>query len=330
IGTIHGVGGEVNVVDIDRFQGQFLALGTYTEKMPISEAEPRLQLPAVWHSDDGIGWEMTRLHTSHEDTFDPWHLFAGDELALVGGWTPSNLSLIETYRSLPEELRREVGTGHLRIKTDPLGEVVLTAGPIVVHSEQGGVGLLPHSMHVHRTVDGTNWERIDQVGMGSGLVSLLSGTITSGTSTVLVQQNWPAELPDQLPQLVGNYLLGEDNEALNVFDLRGEALGSWPTDRGPVEGHLDSTTRSVTITTPEGDDFVFPVDDLATYGEFPAAPQSALAVSEDGVHWGVTDLPTSGLIDVIGPLGPGYLLQSRSQTVEGLWPAVYRYLLLVP
>ncbi|HUO46761.1 MAG TPA: hypothetical protein VM470_08010, partial [Acidimicrobiia bacterium] len=47
IGTIHGVGGEVNVVDIDRFQGQFLALGTYTEKMPISEAEPRLQLPAV-------------------------------------------------------------------------------------------------------------------------------------------------------------------------------------------------------------------------------------------------------------------------------------------
>lgn len=57
-GTIHGVGGEVEISAVRRSSDGFLAFGIYTEVMPKTEYALHERLPAVWSSESGIRWEM--------------------------------------------------------------------------------------------------------------------------------------------------------------------------------------------------------------------------------------------------------------------------------
>lgn len=57
-GTIHGMGGEVEISQVERSSDQYLAFGSYTEIMPKTEYAIHERIPAVWTSDDAIGWEM--------------------------------------------------------------------------------------------------------------------------------------------------------------------------------------------------------------------------------------------------------------------------------
>ena len=60
-GTIHGVGGEVEITDVERSSDQYRAFGSYTEAMPKTEYAIHERIPTVWTSDDAIGWEMQAL-----------------------------------------------------------------------------------------------------------------------------------------------------------------------------------------------------------------------------------------------------------------------------
>jgi hypothetical protein len=56
-GTIHGVGGEVGISDVERSSDGYRAFGTYTESMPKTEYAIHERIPAVWSSENGIRWE---------------------------------------------------------------------------------------------------------------------------------------------------------------------------------------------------------------------------------------------------------------------------------
>ena len=60
-GTIHGVGGEVEISEVERSSDQYRAFGSYTEAMPKTEYAIHERIPVVWTSDDAIGWEMQAL-----------------------------------------------------------------------------------------------------------------------------------------------------------------------------------------------------------------------------------------------------------------------------
>jgi hypothetical protein len=60
-GTIHGVGGEVEISELERSSDEYRAFGTYTEIMPKTEYAIHDRIPAVWTSDDAISWEMQAL-----------------------------------------------------------------------------------------------------------------------------------------------------------------------------------------------------------------------------------------------------------------------------
>jgi hypothetical protein len=57
-GTIHGVGGEVEISAVGKSPDEYLAFGSYTEAMPKTEYAIHERLPAVWSSGNGIRWEM--------------------------------------------------------------------------------------------------------------------------------------------------------------------------------------------------------------------------------------------------------------------------------
>ncbi len=57
-GTIHGVGGDVQISEVERSRDQYLAFGSYTEEMPKNEWAIPERIPAVWISDHAIGWDM--------------------------------------------------------------------------------------------------------------------------------------------------------------------------------------------------------------------------------------------------------------------------------
>jgi len=64
-GTIHGVGGEVEISAVEKSPDEYLAFGRYTELMPKTEYGIHDRLPAVWSSENGIRWEMQdTAHTS--------------------------------------------------------------------------------------------------------------------------------------------------------------------------------------------------------------------------------------------------------------------------
>jgi hypothetical protein len=60
-GTIHGVGGEVEISEVERSSDQYRAFGTYTQEMPRNEYAIHYRTPAVWTSDAAIAWEMQTL-----------------------------------------------------------------------------------------------------------------------------------------------------------------------------------------------------------------------------------------------------------------------------
>ncbi|HUO45762.1 MAG TPA: hypothetical protein VM470_02900, partial [Acidimicrobiia bacterium] len=102
LGTVRGTGGEVEIIDLEVFQGQLLALGTITETMPRGEAEPRHRLGAVWTSKDGITWEMTRLGETPDRLFTPQTLVAGKAAVMVTGWSDSDYGEVARFAVLPD------------------------------------------------------------------------------------------------------------------------------------------------------------------------------------------------------------------------------------
>lgn len=158
IGTIHGIGGEIQIVDLDVFLDRLIAVGTYTDGMPVSDAEPRYQAPAAWYSTDGIDWERVDL-SDEVRAFVPHDLVVGSEAALVTGGADWMAGLVPVYESLPAEIRAEVASGRLQM-VDPDGrQTFITAGPIRL-MEVGRSEPVDYIQRVFRTGDGVAWEEV--------------------------------------------------------------------------------------------------------------------------------------------------------------------------
>jgi hypothetical protein len=161
IGTIHGVGGEVEILDLIWFGGRHLALGTYTEVMPLSDAEPRDPLPAVWWSDDRITWEMSPLPTGVGEIFTPSSLAGGEAVAMVAGWTDRG-RWVEVYKDLPEPFRQAVGDGRLQLWHLESETVVVAGGLISVYRDPGpeAVDEVMPAQRMYRSGDGVDWLQV--------------------------------------------------------------------------------------------------------------------------------------------------------------------------
>ncbi len=172
IGTIEGVGGEVQIADIDVFQGRLLAVGTYTDTMPVSDAEPRRRYGAVWSSNDGAEWVMREID-SPSLPFAPAQLVAGREAAVISGTSDWGSALVAVYESLPEEIRAEVATGTLQL-WPALAETLVAAGPIEVFEAEPPQPF-DSTQRLFRSDDGVRWEEVDQPRSSHGFYSLFAG-----------------------------------------------------------------------------------------------------------------------------------------------------------
>jgi hypothetical protein len=206
LGTLHGIGGEIQIVDLAWRGDTLLALGTFTETMPPSDLVPRRRFSAVWSSADGRRWDMTQLPDSGSGWAALRLLVLGD-MAMVGGWRQAESRSLAYYQVLAPEYQEGIASGELELHDYGNTMHVLVSPGISVHSARWptsglsdlGAGYvavrsprpgfweqvdLPAGIHqlgpgpddtilalagtanVFRTTDGVDWERFNDLRVG--------------------------------------------------------------------------------------------------------------------------------------------------------------------
>jgi hypothetical protein len=113
IGTLPGIGGEVEVVDLQVYGDTLVALGTYSPTIPATDLAPRLRYPAVWKSNDGGQWASTALP---ESSWLPERLVVSPHMVFaIGRWTTER-RLASIYERLPPSLRDAIDRGDLMMQ----------------------------------------------------------------------------------------------------------------------------------------------------------------------------------------------------------------------
>ncbi|HUO46760.1 MAG TPA: hypothetical protein VM470_08005 [Acidimicrobiia bacterium] len=178
LGTVTGIGGEVEIIDLEVLQGRLLALGTFTETMPLGESQPRRRHGSVWTSSDGTIWEMVPLAGSRERVVTPGSLVVGEAGVLVNGWSDSDYGEPERFEALPTVYQEEIARGSMYLTQNDADDIVVVApGNIEVFRAAG----LPTpqndgwSPEFYLSADGHSWEQVTGPALAGGGESFVTG-----------------------------------------------------------------------------------------------------------------------------------------------------------